>query len=190
MTSRQQQSEDANEKLKKVQVEQQIMKPLILLILVCIICVAAVPVMAAGDYMGGDIQLGGSGTGITMVTPGATTAAAAVPAAAATGSLSVTATPAGAYIFVDGVQRGVSPATIPDLAPGTHALRIEMNGYSELTVLVTITAGQTQAYTTALSPVVVAANTPSRPAPKKTPGFEPVLALFAMGVIMTLKKLS
>jgi hypothetical protein len=64
-----------------------------------------------------------------------------------------------------------------------------MNGYTGATVLVTITAGQTQTYTTALSPVATAATNP-RPTSKKTPGFEPVLALFATGAIVTLKKLS
>jgi hypothetical protein len=166
-----------------------------ILLLVFLLCLTAGPVLAAstGDYMGSGIQLGGSGTQITQVTTTAPSAVVTVlPAATAVpGSLSVTTTPSGATIFIDNVQRGISPATIPGLAPGSHALRLEMNGYTGVTVLVTITTGQTQTYTTALSPVGgAAAATTSRPASKKTPGFEPVLALFAMGVIMTLKKLS
>jgi hypothetical protein len=167
-----------------------------ILFLVFLLCLTAGPVLAAstGDYMGSGIQLGGSGTQITQVTTTAPSAASVtvLPAATAVpGSLSVTTTPSGATIFIDNVQRGISPATIPGLAPGSHALRLEMNGYTGVTVLITITTGQTQTYTTALSPVGgAAAPTTSRPASKKTPGFEPVLALFAMGVIMTLKKLS
>ena len=165
-----------------------------ILLLVFLLCLTAGPVLAAstGDYMGSNIQLGGSGTSITQITTTATSAVIVPPTVTAVpGSLLITTTPAGATIFIDRVQRGVSPATIPDLSPGTHALRLEMNGYSGVTALVTITAGQTQPYTTALSPVAVAATTYSRPVtPKKTPGFEPVLALFAIGVIMTLEKLS
>jgi hypothetical protein len=165
-----------------------------ILLLVFLFCLTAgsVPVASTGDYLGGGIQLGGSGSGITQVTTAATSAVVVPPTVTAIpGSLSITTTPAGATVFIDHVQRGVSPATIPDLAPGTHALRLEMNGYTQVTVLVTITAGQTQTYTTALSPAVgAAATTSSQPASKKTPGFEPVLALVAMGVIMTLNKLS
>ena len=167
-----------------------------ILLLVFLLCLTTGPVLAAsaGDYLGSGIQLGGSGTSVTQETTVVTSVAAiTVPptVTAIPGSLSITTTPAGATIFIDHVQRGVSPATIPDLAPGSHALRLEMNGYTGVTVLVTVTAGQTQTYTTALSPVVVAAATTNlRPTSKKTPGFEPVLALFAMGVIMTLKKLS
>jgi hypothetical protein len=167
-----------------------------ILLLVFLLCLTAEPVLAAstGDYLGSGIQLGGSGTQITQVTTTATSAAViTVPPPTVTaipGSLSVTTTPSGATIFIDNVQRGISPATITDLAPGSHALRLEMNGYTGVTVLVTITAGQTQTYNTALSPVAAAATMNSRPTSKKTPGFEPVLALFAMGVIVSLKKLS
>lgn len=165
-----------------------------ILFLVCLLCLAAGPALAAstGDYLGSGIQLGGSGTQITQVTTTATQPAViTVPPTitAVPGSLSVITTPSGATIFIDNVQRGVSPATIPDLAPGSHALRLEMNGYTGVTVLVTITAGQTQTYTAALSPVATAATNP-RPTSKKTPGFEPVLALFATGAILALKKLS
>jgi hypothetical protein len=164
-----------------------------ILFLVCLLCLAAGPVLAAssGDYLGGGIQLGGSGTQITRVTTTATQPAViTVPptVTAVPGSLSVTTTPSGAAVFIDNVQRGTSPATIPDLAPGTHALRLEMNGYTGVTVLVTVTAGQTQTYTTALAPVATTAAANSLPTAKKTPGFEPVLALLAMGAIATLKK--
>ena len=65
-----------------------------------------------------------------------------------TGSLSVTTTPAGVSIFIDGVQRGVSPATIPGLAPGDHTLLMKVDGYTDLSTPVSITAGKTTEYTT------------------------------------------
>lgn len=163
------------------------------LLLVCLLCMVVVPVtvVSGSEYMGEGIQLGGSGTMITRVTTvPATAAATAPPEVIAAGALSITTTPAGATVFIDGVQRGISPVTISNLSPGAHMLRIEMNGYTGLTVPVTITAGQTQSYITALSPAAVATDTPSQTASKKTPGFETVLGIAALGAVFSIKKIS
>jgi len=66
------------------------------------------------------------------------------------GSLSVTTDPPGATIFIDGVQMGISPATIPGLAPGSHTLLLKLDGYQDLTLPVVISAGRTQNYSSAL----------------------------------------
>jgi len=66
------------------------------------------------------------------------------------GSLSVTTDPTGATIFIDGVQVGISPATIPGLAPGSHTLLLKLDGYQDLTLPVVISAGRTQNYSSAL----------------------------------------
>ena len=50
--------------------------------------------------------------------------AAAPAAAASTGTLQVTSEPVRAALVVDGVLRGVTPLTLPDLAVGTHALAV------------------------------------------------------------------
>ena len=163
------------------------------LLLVCLLCMVVVPatIVSGSEYMGEGIQLGGSGNTITQVTTvPATAAATAPPEVIADGSLSITTTPTGATVFIDGVQRGISPATIPGLSPGTHSLRVEMNGYTGFTTPVTITSGQTQTYTTALSPAAVATNTPSQTASKKTPGFETVLGIAALGAVFSIKKTS
>jgi len=164
------------------------MKSRLFLFLVCMVCMAAalMPVaLAAGEYMGGDVVIGGSGPYSLKVTevPAAAaqgTAATVPPVVApATGSLSVTTTPAGATIFIDGVWRGVSPATVPGLAPGSHTLLLMMNGYNDLTATVTITAGQTATYTTDLP---LFAST-ALPATKKTPGFGVIAGLAAVGAM-------
>jgi hypothetical protein len=168
------------------------MKFRILFLLVCMICTAAaIPPMAADNYMGGEIVLGGAGPNtikITEITTAVTQPAiAAVPPTAQplTGSFSVTTTPAGATVFIDGVQRGISPAVIPDLAPGAHTLLIRMNGYADLTVPVTITAGQIQTYTATMLPA--ATQLPAMPADKKTPGFEAVAGLAALSAALWVK---
>ena len=66
------------------------------------------------------------------------------------GSLSVTTEPAGATIYIDGVRQGISPATIPGLSPGSHTLLLKLDGYDDLSLPITITAGTTQYYSSAL----------------------------------------
>jgi hypothetical protein len=169
------------------------MKYRLLILLICMICTAAVPAMAASEYMGGDIVIGGSGPYSLKVTDIPTTVTQATVAAMpptvlpATGTLSVTTTPAGATIFIDGIQRGVSPATVPGLAPGNHTLVLMMNGYSDFTATVTITAGQTATYTTDL-PLSASSQLPALPASKKTPGFEVIAGLAAVGAVLLIRK--
>jgi hypothetical protein len=163
------------------------------LFLVFLICMAAVPAMTAdSNYMGGDIVLGGAGPRqVTQVTPVLTTpATAAVPvqAQAPTGSLSVATSPAGATIVIDGVQRGVSPATIPGLSAGSHTLLLKLNGYQDLSAPVTISAGQTQTYTTGLSPAGSAAAANPAPIHTKSPGFEAAIGLAALGAVLSARK--
>jgi len=63
-----------------------------------------------------------------------------MPAAAATeGTLNVTTDPAGARLFVDGVERGQTPLTVA-LKPGPHSLEVRGEGAPRL-MPVTITAG-------------------------------------------------
>lgn len=96
------------------------------------------------------------------------------------GALSVTTTPAGAFIFIDGVQRGVSPATIPGLSAGVHTLLLKLDGYQDLSTPVTIAAGTTQDYSSAL---VKNAETGTTSAP----GFEFVSALFVLAAIILVR---
>jgi hypothetical protein len=159
------------------------------------ICMAtALPPVSADNYMGGEIVLGGAGPNtikITEITTAVTQPAAATVSPAVlppSGSLSVTTTPAGATILIDGVQRGVSPATFPDLFAGPHTLLIRMDGYADLSVPVTITKGQTQTYTATLLPATT--QMPVLPAGKKTPGFEAVGGIAALGAVLVVKKIS
>jgi PKD repeat protein len=79
--------------------------------------------------------------------PGTT---APVTAAPGTGTLSVKTEPAGAKIWVDDVMRGMSPASIPELAAGPHTLRLEKAGYQNMTVPVSIGDGKVTEYSTSL----------------------------------------
>jgi hypothetical protein len=103
------------------------------------------------------------------------------------GSLSVTTDPAGATIYIDGAQQGISPATIPGLSPGSHTILLKLDGYQDRSAPVTIAAGQTQTLSSALSP----AGTPQPvlPAATKTPGFEAAGAAGAVGALLLIRKI-
>jgi len=128
----------------------------------------------------------GSSAGSSSSQSSASTASAS----SNTGALSVTTTPSGAAIYIDGVQRGIAPATIPGLSPGDHTLLLKLDGYSDLTVPVTITAGETQAFTTSLSPLAQGQSAAAANASATTtPGFAAVVALAALaGAVLIMRK--
>ena len=69
--------------------------------------------------------------------------ASAAAKVASTGAIQVTASPADAEVWIDGVYQGNAPQTFSDLTPGTHALEFRKNGYSFITKSVNVTAGKT-----------------------------------------------
>ncbi|WP_321508044.1 PEGA domain-containing protein [uncultured Methanoregula sp.] len=67
-----------------------------------------------------------------------------------TGSVSVSSSPSGADIYVDGQYMAFTPSVIPGLAPGTHTIRLQKAGYDEFITTVRIVAGQRTPVTVAL----------------------------------------
>jgi hypothetical protein len=59
---------------------------------------------------------------------------------ASSGPVTITSNPAGARIFLDGQDAGVTPLTIPDLALGMHTLVLKMDGYQDYTEQITVTS--------------------------------------------------
>ena len=84
--------------------------------------------------------------------PQGSTGAAAAPISTSTGTLSVVTDPAGAAIFLDDVTWGASPASIPNLAAGSHTLRLEKAGYQNMSVPIIVTDGKTAGYSLNLIP--------------------------------------
>jgi hypothetical protein len=110
----------------------------------------------------------------------------------------MTTTPAGAAIFIDGIQRGVSPATIPGLSEGSHTVLPKLDGYQDLSTPLTITAGTVNDFSTGLIklpeagtvvPGTAEAGTPLVPATTQTPGFEAAVAFFAIGSLVFFRKI-
>jgi hypothetical protein len=78
------------------------------------------------------------------VTPRPTPRAAAVApkASNARGSVLVQTRPAGATVSIDGKSLGSTPVRIPELAPGSHAVRVSLKGYRTVTATVVVRAGE------------------------------------------------
>lgn len=87
------------------------------------------------------------------VTSGATAQATLtlVRTPATVGSVHFTSTPSGADIYLDGVYRGFTPATIGNLAAGNHNVLLRLAGYQEYMGTVTVYAGQTSELPVTLS---------------------------------------
>ena len=68
-----------------------------------------------------------------------------------TGTLSVSSSPSGAAVYVDGSYRGVTSTTVGNLVPGSHSVRLILAGYQDWTGTVSISAGAT----TYLNPTLV-----------------------------------
>jgi hypothetical protein len=65
------------------------------------------------------------------------------PTGPSTGSLTVSSTPWGARVFVDGNYEGKAPTTITNLPVGEHEVILTMNDYEDATNTVTIIGGET-----------------------------------------------
>lgn len=92
------------------------------------------------------------------------------------GSLSVTTTPPGALVYVDGAMKGVSPTTVPMLTEGTHSIVLVMDGYEDLRTTITINSGTTSEYITGLSKTT------------KAPGFGACITVLAVSVLFLFRK--
>lgn len=113
----------------------------------------AVPVISTTDLVGvAPVVLSPSATpGTSPAATGAgTPAPEPVKGTPGTGTLSVITNPAGAQVYIDDTLRGMSPASIPELAAGEHKLRLEKSGYRNMTVPVSIGDGRVTEYSTSL----------------------------------------
>ncbi|KQC03989.1 MAG: hypothetical protein APR53_04245 [Methanoculleus sp. SDB] len=80
-----------------------------------------------------------------------------------TGSISVSSSPTGATIYLDGVNKGTTPATLTGISPGTHTVKLTKSGYYDYTKTVTVVAGQTTAMSATLYPSTGSISVTSNP---------------------------
>jgi len=59
------------------------------------------------------------------------------------GTLSVTSSPGGASVYIDGAYQGTTPCTIPDVDACQHLIQVQLAGYESHAENVRVTAGET-----------------------------------------------
>ena len=74
------------------------------------------------------------------------------PAPRGRGSVFVDSRPAGARVLVNDAAVGLTPVLVPDLAPGTHRLRIERDGYQPWVTIVDVPSADRVRVTASLDP--------------------------------------
>ena len=82
-------------------------------------------------------------SGTASVTAGTETPVNVVltPVSPTTGSLSITSSPSGATVTVDGTGYGLTPVVVSGLSPGSHTLELSLTGYQAYSGTATVTAG-------------------------------------------------
>ena len=84
----------------------------------------------------------------TLDLPGACAGCRGAPAPAASkstgfhGGVLFESRPAGAKVFIDNAQVGVTPLSMPSVRAGSHAVRFELNGFRRWTASVRVVAGE------------------------------------------------
>ncbi|HUU75510.1 MAG TPA: PEGA domain-containing protein [Methanoregulaceae archaeon] len=68
------------------------------------------------------------------------------------GYISISSSPSGAAIYVDGTYKGITPVTVTEF-PGNHAVSLQLSGYNTYSQNVYVTAQTTQYISASLSPV-------------------------------------
>lgn len=64
-----------------------------------------------------------------------------VTVASATETLSISSTPSGASVYLDGVYKGTTPLTILDVSVGSHTIKLTLSGYADHIEIVTVVTG-------------------------------------------------
>jgi hypothetical protein len=65
------------------------------------------------------------------------------PAQSNTGSVSVYSSPLGASVLIDGKYYGTTPASLTNIPPGNHIIRLSLSGYYDYEGTIYVLAGQT-----------------------------------------------
>lgn len=69
------------------------------------------------------------------------------------GSISISSSPSGATIYLDGKEKGHTPNTINDISLGSHTIKITRTGCEDVTKYVKVTTGKTTSVSVDLAPI-------------------------------------
>lgn len=63
------------------------------------------------------------------------------------GTLSISSSPSGASVYLDGTYRGVTPINIPGISAGSHAIKLTKSAYDDYSTAVIVNSGSTTSIT-------------------------------------------
>jgi len=72
---------------------------------------------------------------------------------AAPGSIRITSSPPAALVYLDNVNKGITPLTLDNVGAGSHALLLKKSGYNDYRTNINVVSGQTSTLSATLTPV-------------------------------------
>lgn len=69
------------------------------------------------------------------------------------GSVSITSSPSGAYVYMDGVYKGRTPLTLSNVAATSHNIELDLAGYYDWKTTISVAAGVTRYVDARMSPI-------------------------------------
>ncbi len=91
------------------------------------------------------------------------TSPAPTPSPSGSGSLQVSSSPAGAVVYLNDVNKGITPTTLPNVGAGTYAIILKLTGYQDWNSQVSVAGGQTAQVSAVLVPVAQPTKSPVSP---------------------------
>ncbi len=104
-----------------------------------------------------------------------------------TGSISVSTSPSGASIYLDGSYQGTTSFTITNVAAGSHTITLKLTGYQDWSQTINVVAGQTSKASpqlTHISPVPTLTPTPAVVTATPTPAPPPPQLPYIYGIVI------
>ncbi|WAI02109.1 PEGA domain-containing protein [Methanogenium organophilum] len=120
--------------------------------------------IAAGSHTV-KVTLSGYDDSVSTVTvnSGQTTTVSANLAGGATGNgaMDISSSPTGATVYLNNVNKGITPVTLSDLTPGGYTVTLELSGYTTWSEVVTVNSGATSTVSANLAPTTTATQSPA-----------------------------
>ena len=120
--------------------------------------------IAAGSHTV-KVTLSGYDDSVSTVTvnSGQTTTVSANLAGGATGNgaMDISSSPTGATVYLNNVNKGITPVTLSDLTPGGYTVTLELSGYTTWSEVVTVNPGASSTVSANLAPAATATQSPA-----------------------------
>ncbi len=107
-------------------------------------------------------------------------------------SISISSSPPGASIYLDGSYQGKTPLNITKVSAGSRNITLKLPGYQDLSVTMNLVSGQAYSLSPQLTPITsvpIPTLTPtSTPTTKSSPGFDLIMTVAGVLIVTYLYK--